>query len=254
VTATDREAVIEARDVGRMVVREGQEAVLALRPDVDRDYVRNIVQGPILETILHQRGFVVLHASSVARDGVGVVFAADSGSGKSTLAGAMNALGWGVVADDVTAIRVAQDGLLHIYPGLPHVNLWPESVSSLGLDTGQLMPVHPQSRKCIWHTLVGHMASPTFLGRVFFLSKASSAGIDRLGPQQAFVSILRNVPLMISRLIAGTTEEARIFPQYARLAGMVPTYRINQPHTPESLASIGQLAEQVEGIALGHAS
>jgi len=141
-----------------------------------------------------------------------------------------------------------------VYPGLPHLNLWPESVRSLGLDPGSLVPVLPQSRKGIWHTSAGYVANPATLRCVCVLSKDEPAGIVRLPPQQAFVSILRNVPVMIARMIAGTSRELECFPQCTRLAGSVPMYRINQPHTEESLASVGRLAEQIEETVLGQAS
>ncbi len=252
VEATARQAIISARDVGKLVIRDGCEVTLALRADVDLDYVRNIVHGPILEAILHQRGFVVLHASSVAKNGAGIVFMAESGSGKSTLAAAMNARGWGVLADDVTAIEIRPEGAPLLYPGLPHVNLWPESVESLGLTPDSLVPVHPKGRKAIWRTLAGHMADPAGLRCVCVLTTEEPAGISLLPPQAAFASVLRNVPLTISRLISGTGREALSFPQYARLAGTVPIHLVRQPHTAESLASIGQLAQRIEELALGH--
>jgi hypothetical protein len=64
--------------------------------------------------LLHPE-YLHLHASSLARGGVGVMLPADSGSGKSTLAAALVTRGWEYLCDEFALID-AETLALHPFP------------------------------------------------------------------------------------------------------------------------------------------
>src|SRR3989454_2089338 len=49
--------------------REGREIVVEPAPGVDAGTLRLFLLGPVRAVLLHQRGFLVLHASAVVLDG-----------------------------------------------------------------------------------------------------------------------------------------------------------------------------------------
>ena len=96
------------------------------------DLLRLYLLGPALALLLHQRGFLVLHASAVSLDGGVVAFLGHSGHGKSTTAATLHARGAAIVADDVVAVDLGAPGGPAALPGFPLLKLWPDAVTALG--------------------------------------------------------------------------------------------------------------------------
>lgn len=61
--------------------------------------------------VLHRRGALVLHASSVIVDGIAIVFAGHSGAGKSTISSLAEDAGAEVLSDDRTILSVGAHGV-----------------------------------------------------------------------------------------------------------------------------------------------
>lgn len=110
---------------GRRVVvdPEGEGSDAALQP---------YLLGPVLGAVLHQRGHLVLHASSVSINGAAVVFVGPSGAGKSTTAAACVARGHDLLCDDITAVEFT-DGTPAVVPGFPALKLTPELAETFGI-------------------------------------------------------------------------------------------------------------------------
>jgi len=98
----------------------------------DEPFVRyTFVEGPALAMLTRSRGYLAIHASGVARDGVGIALQGPEGSGKSTLAVACARRGIDVFAEDAVFVRAGEHGLE--FWGLP----W---VQRLLPDAGEFFP------------------------------------------------------------------------------------------------------------------
>ncbi|MDP9243029.1 MAG: serine kinase, partial [Actinomycetota bacterium] len=139
--------------VGAFRIRGGREIVVEPEPGVDEAIVRLSLLGPALAVLLHQRGFLVLHASCVAMDGA-VAFLGDSEWGKSTTAAALYRSGRPLVADDVVAVDL-QSGSPMVRRAFPQLKLWPESVEALGIQARELRTIHPDLEKRAFRAQVG---------------------------------------------------------------------------------------------------
>ncbi len=73
------------------------------------DELAQFVAGPVMGTVLTQRGYFVLHASAVRIGGEVVAFTAPSGVGKSTLAVLLAGCGAEYLADDIVVVRMDDD-------------------------------------------------------------------------------------------------------------------------------------------------
>src|SRR5918994_614490 len=125
VRATDEEALISFKSVGKFSVREGQEIVVDRLPGASDEILRLVVLGPCMGAILYQRGWLPLHASAVATGGEAIAFIAERGWGKSTTAAAMHSRGYGLVSDDITALQFEDaDEIPVVAPGYPQFKLW----------------------------------------------------------------------------------------------------------------------------------
>lgn len=117
--------------VGPILVASGSEIIVS-RAAVP-DWVGPVLSGTAVSLLLHQRGRLCLHASSVVKDGRAYLIAGSSGAGKSTTAAALVERGATLLADDVTAIDVTPNGTVVAYPGLQTLRLNGASVAALPL-------------------------------------------------------------------------------------------------------------------------
>jgi hypothetical protein len=177
--------------VGAFRIRGGREIVVEPLPGVDEAVVRLSLLGPALAVLLHQRGFLVLHASCVVMDGVAVAFLGDSKWGKSTTAAALYRSGRPLVADDVLAVDL-RPGSPTVRPAFPQVKLWPESVAALGIDPEELRMIHPALEKRAFRAQVGFGDDDLPLARMYVLSDGPEVRVEALDEQDAFVELIRH--------------------------------------------------------------
>lgn len=138
---------LEISGVASFLVSHGNEILIEPAAGAEESEIRVFLLGSAMGALLQQRGFLPLHASAVESRGRAVLFAGDSGLGKSTLAAAFHAAGHRVVADDVTAVRVGDDGVPVAYPAYPELKLWADALDKLGLDAAGLPMPRPQVDK-----------------------------------------------------------------------------------------------------------
>jgi hypothetical protein len=196
-------------------IRGGREIVVETEPGVDEAIVRLSLLGPALAVLLHQRGFLVLHASCVAMEGA-VAFLGDSEWGKSTTAAALYRSGRPLVADDVLAVDL-QSGSPMVRRAFPQLKLWPESVEALGIQAHELRTIHPGLAKRALRAQVGFGDDDLPLRCVYILSDGPDIRVEPLDEQEAFVELLRHS--YAASLLRETGTETAHFQQCASLAG-----------------------------------
>ena len=95
----------------------------------DRD-VRTFVVTSCLGALLIQRGVLVLNATTLVRNGKGVLLLGSPVSGKSTLTWCLLQQGWQLLSSELSVVD--SQGL--VWPGLQQLKLWHDSAVALGLD------------------------------------------------------------------------------------------------------------------------
>ena len=227
-------------DLGVLTVRNGREIELAPIRGAPPRAVRHAVLGPAMSVLLHQRGFLVLHASVVEIGGRAVAFLADSGAGKSTLAAALHARGHALVADDVAAVRVGPDGPV-VYPAFPQLKLWPDAATALGRDAASLPRVEPGYEKRAQRVREGfatHAALP--LARLYLLAAGSDVEITPLRPHEAFLALARHA-YGIQRM-----DGVSVVPQFQDRSEVVRRAPVHQLTRPWDLATTAIVVERIE--------
>jgi hypothetical protein len=230
--------------VGAFLVRGGREIVIDPAPDVEDRVLRLSILGPALALLLHQRGLLVLHASVVARDGDAVAFLGHNGWGKSTIAAALHAKGYDLVADDVAAIKVDDDGP-SVLPGFPQVKLWPAAATLLGERPDQLPQLHPSFDKRGWRAARGFSLEPRRLERCYVIAAGSAAAIERLEPREACVELLAHWygHRFGDGLLEGASAAVHLR-QCAALAGRTSIYRLCRSGGSKTLLDLADLVDE----------
>lgn len=99
----------------------------------DRD-LRTFLVTSCLGALLIQRGALVLNATTLVRDGKGVMLLGSPVSGKSTLAWCLLQQGWQLLSSELSVVD--DQGL--VWPGLQQLKMWHDSALALGLDWPEL--------------------------------------------------------------------------------------------------------------------
>ena len=238
--AGEDEACLSFDRIGSFLVRQGREIVVDPAPGEDERWVRNAVMGPVMGTLLYQRGWLTLHASSTSVGSRAVAFMADRGWGKSTMAAAMVTRGHGLVADDVTAIKTDGNGPV-VTPGYPLLKLWPEAAASVNEDPATLPEIAPGSYKRNLRARRRFSSAPLPLGCIYVLDRGDALEIEPLRLQEALKELIRNT---YGRELLQAARPASHLQQCADVVNSVPVRRLRRPYSLEALPDVVRLVEE----------
>jgi len=230
----------ETAGVGTFLVRHGKEIIVDAAPGVDESLLGTILLGPIMAVLLRQRGLAVLHASGIAINDGAIAFLGKSGWGKSTLAEAFYARGYGVVTDDVMAIRL--DGSHpRVSPGSPSIKLFPDAATFFGCDVRDTRSVHSRTEKRAHGVPLRSPQGSLPIRRMYVLAAGERNEITPIDPREAFVELARNSRAVV--LLTDAVSRAAHFRQCGQLAAQVPIVRLSRRPTLTDLPDLVRLIE-----------
>ena len=220
------------------VSRDGRTATALPVPGVSPGTVEHLHLNQVLPLALSRQGRLVLHASAVAFDGIGVAFTGESGRGKSTLAASFATTGARFLTDDGLQLNWL-GGQCRIMPSHPSVRLWEDSQEALSLQAVDLAPAVEYTTKARLFAgdAMAFCDQPQPLRRVYFLGEgvAQSLTIEMVRPAEALVELVRN-----SFLLDIEEKESLVwhFDELVRLAELPIYYRIDYPRRYEDLPRV----------------
>ena len=183
----------------QFTVADGRSILIETDPSTPEHDIRVWLLGSVMAILLHQRGYLPVHANIVGLGrGNAAAFAGDSGAGKSTLATWFDAHGHRVLADDLCAVRMGPDGTPLLFEGIPRVKLWSDTLEAFGRTSDGLEKVASDLDK--YHVPTSRnrqMGSlePLAMERFYILDRAEEGAglrIADVSGAQAAQSILAN--------------------------------------------------------------
>ena len=194
-----------------------------------------------LQLALGERRFLLLHASSVERDGRVLIMTGESGSGKSTLAALLGEKGWRLMGDEF-ALICPETRLAFPFPR--PISLKNQSVAVMGAiaDAHRFGPVLEDTPKGTLRHLrprAEAIAAMDVPGRPAAL----------IFPSFGFEEAIRPVPASESfmRLTQASTNYVSLaergFAGLSTLVTTIPSVAIDYPDTATGLRLIDQIAE-----------
>ena len=240
--------LLRVAGIGRYLVRDGREILIDPGPTATAHEIRVYLLGTCVGALLHQRGFLVLHASGVATEHGCVLFAGASGAGKSTLLAELLRRGYKMVVDDVCAVRFDAAGRPIVVPSYPRTRLWADAAARFAIDTTNL----PRTKRS-WDKFERQVADQfsdreARLTHVFHLTgpyDGPEVSLERLGPIDAFRTLVDNTYRGI--LLDGLDLRTSHFQLASRAASSVNVVRVRRP---AGTNTVEELAE----LILGHVS
>ena len=197
--------------------------------------------GMNLQMALGQKRYLLLHASTVEKDGCAIVMTGHSGSGKSTLAAILGERGWRLMGDEF-ALLDPETGRLHAFPRAISLKNGAISVVAGIADGTRLGPLLTGTPKgSIRHLrpradALARMAEPATPALILFprFGRDLSPEVRPVGQAEAFV-----------RLTQASTNYVALgeggFRALTGLVTSVPLRAIDYPDTESALGLVGEL-------------
>lgn len=224
-----------APDGGRIVVE---------RDGATDAEMRAFLFGSIMSIVLARRGFLLLHACCLERDGRAIAVCGPSGAGKSTLAANLLRRGFHLLSDDLTVVELRDGAEPSALPTFPRVKLWQDALDRLGLGTDGLERVSPALAKFNRPVGQAFCPEPRPLGGLFVLAEAlvpQAASYRRLTAAESLAQM--PTALYRGRMVARIGQGARQKQQYLRLlSALGGCVAIRRPEDDEALEMLPRLA------------
>ena len=230
--ANAEQFLLRVENVGRFLVSRGTEILIEPLPGVSAHEVRVFLLGSVLGGLLHQRGFLVLHASGIGTRQGAVLFAGDSGAGKSTLLGEFLRRGHRMMVDDVAAIKVDVGAHPVVVPSYPRTRLWGETARRLSIDTTGLSRTRPEMDKYERQLPDQFWDQEAPIAAIYHLagSDGDELSLTTLGPMEAFHTVLNNTYRQV--LLDGLARRQEHFDLASGTARSARVIRVIRPaHT-----------------------
>lgn len=226
----DGSCLLSQKGVASYQIRNGCDIVVEPVLPSEAPDIALFLLGSGLGMLCHQRGLIPLRASCVAIGNQAYAFAGEAGCGKSTIAAALVDAGAKLVSDDVCAVDVAAPGGPLVWPGVPRLKLWRNTMEALNLPLGRPVRTSVCLEKYSHPVPDAFHAAPVPLGRIYHVYRFASARNHRPQPvsgRHAF-DLLRD-HIYRSRIARAMGLGERIFLQAASLTASVAQFKLMAP-------------------------
>ncbi len=213
--------------IGKFLIVAGNEVIVEPALEAIEDDLVPFLTGPVMIVLLHQRGYLVLHGSSVMINGTAVAFIGQKGHGKSTIAATMSIRGHSLLSDDVVPVYFF-GGKAYTIPGYPRIKLNPDSVNAVGSDPASLPLIHRFIEKHSFTTTKLESGEPVELNAVYLLDESEVIEIQELKQTDGFVELVANTHA--NHHLKRLNSQERHFGLCQELVLNVPVFRLLRPH------------------------
>jgi len=223
------EFLLTVDKIARYYVQNGNSITIDLHPNYEISEVRLFLLGSAFGALIHQRGLLPFHGSSVKIGDSAIILSGLSGAGKSTLAAAFHKKGYDILSDDISVISFSDKGIPMVHPGYPQMKLWPDSMVKLGENPSNYSKIRKQVEK---HSVP---IKNSFWGKSLPLSKIFIISSSNLGELKVEsikgvekISLLKTHTYRFN-FVAGLQLQVKHFTSFELLGKNVEIYKLTRP-------------------------
>lgn len=222
--ANSNEFHVHIPEVADIYATEGNSVLISpLTAQIDQESIELYLNGSITGALLHQRGILPLHGSSISFNNHAYLFCGESGYGKSTIAYSLSRDdNFSLLTDDITPLS----NEVQVIPISEQLKLWGETLETLGVNKEQYTQVRKETDK-YFVPITNSLRQKTPLGGIFVLSPVDEdTTIDEISGIEKFKSLSENVYWK---------ELLEVIPEYklghfklqTKICERIPFFRIN---------------------------
>jgi hypothetical protein len=140
--------LLDKERVARFRVERGERITVSIYPGSSPEEIKAYLLGSCMGATLLQRKILPLHGSCICDGRLGVLLTGRSGAGKSTIAAGFLAKGFGILTDDVAAVRFGDAHMPVVSPSYPRQKLWEDAVQRVpGVHSKMLLCQSEDNRR-----------------------------------------------------------------------------------------------------------
>jgi hypothetical protein len=200
--------LLKIEGVAKYLVEYGNKITIDRGEGGSDDEIRLYLLGSAFGALIHQRGLLPMHGSSIIFDNKAIIFSGRSGAGKSTLAAGFVKRGFKLLADDVSVVTPYETGELIVHPGYPQMKLWNDSLEKLGHQPKPLRRIRSGLKKYALPMGVEFYSEPAPLVGIYIItvSDKESISLKTLKGIEKFNTLKNNTYRLSFLKGAGTGE------------------------------------------------
>ncbi len=227
--SSHNEFLLRIEHIASFYVTAGNHITIDTQPNVEFDEVRLFLLGSAFGALLHQRGLLPFHGSSININNSAVIFSGHSGAGKSTLAAAFNKNGYPLLSDDVSVITMSEQGIPYVQPGYPQMKLWSDSIVKLGKEPSSYKTIRKRVEKHSVPIVDYYQKEPIQLRNIFIIV-SSNLGELKIEPIKGIekFNLLRSHTYRFN-FVVGQQMQANHFNYITTLSKQVNVFRLTRP-------------------------
>ena len=227
--SSPNEFLLRIEHIASYYVVNGNHITVAINPNTDDEEVRLFLLGSAFGALIHQRGHLPFHGSSININNSAVIFSGHSGAGKSTLAAAFYKKGYPILSDDVSVITMSEENTPVVQPGYPQMKLWSDSIKRLGEDPSSFKKIRKRVEKHNVPVVQYYQKEPIPLHNIFIIvsSNLGELKVEHIKGLEKF-NLLRNHTYRFN-FIVGQQMQTNHFNFITTLSKQVNVFRLTRP-------------------------
>jgi hypothetical protein len=235
--ASPSQFLLQMPNIASYWVRNGEEILVNPQPESREEEVRLFLLGTVWAALLHQREFLVLHASGVITLKGAVIFMGRSGGGKSSLAAAFYRRGYPALGDDTIAVDVL-DGKTLAYPTFPQLRLWPDMLHALGVAPKETIALRPNLPKRGLPTAEGFCTKAQPIHAIYVLGShiGEEIMLEKVPGMARFNTLRHNT--FREKFLSGLGVRAVHFKKVTEVAQKTSVYQLTRPEKDGNLPDL----------------
>lgn len=220
-------------DIAEFLITNGNSIVMQPLENATDTDLRLFLLGSAFGALLHQRGVLPLHASSVCVEDEYAAFVGNSGAGKSTHAAILHQAGYPLAGDDICPITIAEREASADL-GFTRMKLWSEALELLQIKQEGLERSDFDRDKYDVPTRVSTNARRRPVRGIYVLEYSddeTDVGIERISGQTSLPVLLQHTYRYCFIEPLGLSKQH--FRSCMQLARNVPIYKLRRRRGPE---------------------
>lgn len=230
---------------GYYIISEGKEIMYEPKEGYTPEMIGPWLLGFCLAMLLMQRHTLAVHCSAIADKEGAFLISGVPGAGKSSLTRVLLERGYGIMADDVAAVKTEEEGTF-VYSAFPYQKLCRNEVEKRDLDQNDLIYINEDKDKFLVPVKEAFVGDRRKLRYLIFIvvSATEKVQVHKLSGLNQLFALKEN--LFLSRLKGPWQNDKTLLDLCLKVASGCPVYLIERPDGVDTLA---EMADTVQRIA-----
>ena len=233
---------------GYYKISEGKEIIYETKDEYTPEMVGPWLLGFALAMLLLQRQTLAIHCSAIADKEGAFLISGVPGAGKSSLTRVLLERGFSIMADDVAAVRIEDDGT-NVYPAFPYQKLCRNEVEKRELDKDDLIYINEDKDKYLVPVKESFVGDKRPLKYLIFIvvSDKKEVTVHKLSGLSQLFALKEN--LFLARLKGSWLNDKNLLNLCLQVASGCPVYLIERPDGVDTLQEMADTVMKISAEA-----